>query len=139
VKLTIRPLTHELWPDLEDLFGPSGASNGCWCMYWRLGAGYHKRPREENKADFRALVKRGPPPGLLAFNGKLAVATALIEAALKAAKRAKALALEAYPIDTAAPKSSCNLFTGTAAAFARAGFRTVARRAPDRPVMRYDL
>ena len=34
---------------------------------------YHKRPREANKADFCALVQSGPPPGLLAFEGDLAV------------------------------------------------------------------
>ena len=32
----ISPLTPERWNDLEALFGPHGASGGCWCMYWRL-------------------------------------------------------------------------------------------------------
>jgi hypothetical protein len=54
----IRPLTPDLWPALEDLFGRHGASNGCWCMYWRLGSAYFKRPREENKASFREVVER---------------------------------------------------------------------------------
>ena len=71
--LTIRPLTPDLWPAFEDLFGRHGASNGCWCMYWRIGSEYHKRPRQENKADFCALVESGPPPGLLALDGDLAV------------------------------------------------------------------
>jgi hypothetical protein len=31
--LIIRPLTSDLWPALEDLFGEHGAVNGCWCMY----------------------------------------------------------------------------------------------------------
>jgi hypothetical protein len=65
--------------------------------------------------------------------------TALIEAAVKAAKRAKAGALEAYPVDTDHPQSSSNFFTGTAAAFARAGFKTVDCRAAHRPIMRFDL
>src|SRR5690606_5651973 len=69
----IRPLTPDLWPALEDLFGEQGAYGGCWCMYWRIGSAYQKRPREQNKADFRAVVRRGPPPGLLAFDGELAV------------------------------------------------------------------
>jgi len=73
MKLTIRPLTPDLWPALEALFGKGGASSGCWCMYWRIGSQYYKRPREENKAAFRRLVKRGPPPGLLAFDGDMAV------------------------------------------------------------------
>jgi GNAT superfamily N-acetyltransferase len=73
LKLRIRPLTPELWPALEDLFGPLGACSGCWCMYWRVGAAYRKRLRTRNKADFHAVVKTGPPPGLLAFEGHLAV------------------------------------------------------------------
>jgi GNAT superfamily N-acetyltransferase len=63
----------------------------------------------------------------------------LIFAALKIAKRARAPALEGYPIDTSAPKSTSNIFTGTAAAFARAEFTVVARRASARPIMRHDL
>ncbi|PYK02249.1 MAG: GNAT family N-acetyltransferase, partial [Verrucomicrobia bacterium] len=70
---------------------------------------------------------------------KQGVMSVLIAAALKAARRAKAPALEAYPVDTDAPKSTSNLFTGTASTFARAGFKTVARRVPHRPIMRHDL
>lgn len=71
--LTIRPLTPDLWPALEDLFGGRGAVGGCWCMYGRIGAAYRKRPAEENKAAFRKLVEEGPPPGLLAFLDDLPV------------------------------------------------------------------
>ena len=67
------------------------------------------------------------------------VMSAMIAAAVKAAQRAKAPALEAYPVDTDAPKSATNVFTGTASAFARAGFKTVAGRVPARPIMRHDL
>ena len=42
-------------------------------MYWRIGSAYRKRPREKNKAAFRELVRRGPPPGLLAFDGDVSV------------------------------------------------------------------
>jgi len=62
--------------------------------------------------------------------------THLVFAALKAAKRAGAAALEAYPIDTDVPNSTSNTFAGTVATFARAGFKEVARRAPARPIMR---
>jgi hypothetical protein len=65
--------------------------------------------------------------------------TQLIFAALKAAKRAGAAALEAYPIDADVVNSTSNVFTGTASTFARAGFKEVARRAPARPIMRHDL
>jgi GNAT superfamily N-acetyltransferase len=73
MKLRIEPLTPELWPAFEDLFGENGACNGCWCMNWRIGREYQRRPRAANKSDFRALVRKGPPPGLLAFAGDLAV------------------------------------------------------------------
>ena len=73
MNLTIYPLTPDRWPALEDLFGEHGAANGCWCMYWRIGAAYHKRPRELNKAEFRQLVESGPPPGLLAFEDDVPV------------------------------------------------------------------
>lgn len=73
MKLAIRPLTPNLWPALEDLFGEKGACNGCWCMYCRVGSAYRKQPADKNKAAFRAIVKRGPPPGLLAFDGDRAV------------------------------------------------------------------
>ncbi len=65
--------------------------------------------------------------------------SALIAAAVKAAKRAKVPALEAYPVGTEQPKSTSNVFTGTASAFMRAGFERVGRRTPSRPIMRLNL
>src|SRR5215467_6083651 len=184
MKLTVRPLTASRWPALEALFGKGGASNGCWCMYWRIGPEYHKRPREKNKSALHRIVKQGPPPGLLAFDGEQAIGwcqltprqalswlirkqalepvddvgiwavscfyvrrgyrrrgvmAALIVEALKAAKRAHAPALEAYPVDTALPGSTSNVFTGTVSTFRRLGFKMVARRQPSRLIMRHDL
>ena len=178
----IRPLTLDLWPALEALFGDNGACNGCWCMYWRIGSAYRERPRNENKAAFREVVRRGPPPGLLAFDGDVpvgwcqltprdalpsldrawrlkrvdrlpvwslscfyvrkgyrrrGVTSALIAGALRAAKRGKAPALEAYPVDGDLTPSAS--FTGYASTFARAGFTIVARRVPSRPIVRHDL
>ena len=66
-------VTPDLWPQLEDLFGKKGACNGCWCMYWRIGSAYHQRPREENRLALNAIVEKGPPPGLLAFEADVAV------------------------------------------------------------------
>jgi len=181
---TITPLTAEHWPALEGLFGPAGASNGCWCMYWRIGPRYKDRPRDDNKGDLRRLAGSGRAPGLLAFDGAAAVGWcelapradlgwpararylepaddlpvwsvpcfyirrshrrqgvmgALIEAAVSTASAAGAPALEAYPVDTAVPGHTGNLFPGTASAFTRHGFEVVARRKPDRPVMRQIL
>jgi predicted GNAT family acetyltransferase len=182
MKLTIRKLTPDLWSALEDLFGHKRNCGDCWCMYWRIGGAYRNRPREKNKAAFRDIVNRGPSPGLLAFDGDIAVGwcqltprdalpwldrtwrlkrvddapvwsisccyvsignrrqgitSHLIAAALQAAKRAKAPALEAYPLDADLTPSASG--TGYASTFVRAGFKTVVRRVPPRPIMRHDL
>jgi len=60
----------------------------------------------------------------------------LIEAAVGVADSAGAPALEAYPVDTTVPGHTRNLFPGVASVFAQHGFQVVARRQPDRPVMR---
>jgi GNAT superfamily N-acetyltransferase len=67
------------------------------------------------------------------------VTRALIEAAVEVAASAGAPAVEAYPVDTAVPGHTRNLFPGTASAFASHGFRVILRRKPDRPVMRRNL
>src|SRR5579859_3794431 len=144
MKRTVRSLTPDLWPALEDLFGDGSCCSRCWCMYWRIGSAYRRLSSEENKRAFREVVEAGPPPGLLAFDGELAVGwcqltprdalpwlerswrlrrvdealvwsiscfyvrkgyrrqgvtAVLIAATLKAAKRAGAVAVEAYPLD----------------------------------------
>ncbi|MFN3548955.1 MAG: GNAT family N-acetyltransferase [Mesorhizobium sp.] len=64
----VRPLTIELWPALEDLFGPQGACYGCWCTYFRLPPARRRAgTRETNKAHLLNRVEAGPPPGLIAF------------------------------------------------------------------------
>jgi GNAT superfamily N-acetyltransferase len=73
MQLTVRPLTPDRLPALEDLFGEQGPASRCWCMYWRIGNDYRKRPRAANKAAFCAMVADGPSPGLLAYDGDLAV------------------------------------------------------------------
>ncbi len=180
MNLTTRPVTPDQWPALVDLFGEHGACSGCWCMYWRIGSAYLKRPEEANREALHEVVLKGPPPGLLAFEGDLAVgwcqltprdalpwldrawrlkrvddvpvwslsclyvrkgyrkrgvASALIAAALEAARQAGAAALEAYPLDAKLTPSTS--FTGFASTFERAGFKVVARHVPPRPIMRY--
>ena len=182
MQLRIQPLTPDLWPALVDLFGEKGACSDCWCMYWRIGAAYRKRPSELNREDFRKIVDTGPPPGLLAFHGDRAVGwcqltlrddlpqldrvwrlrridevpvwsiscfyirigyrrrgvtSALIDAALKTARKAKAPAVEAYPLDADLTPSASG--TGFASTFLRAGFKIVARHTPPRPILRFDL
>jgi GNAT superfamily N-acetyltransferase len=182
MKFTVSHLTPDLWPALEDLFGEQGPVSRCWCMYWRIGSEYRERPRAANKAAFRELVESGPPPGLLAFAGDLAVGwcqltprdalpwlertwrlkrvdevpvwsiscfyirkgyrkkgvtSALISAALDAARRAGAPALEAYPLDADLTPSTSH--TGYVSTFERLGFKVIARHVPPRPIMRYDF
>ena len=46
----IRPLTPDLWPAFEDLFGKQGACYGCWCTYFRLPpAARRGNDRQRNK------------------------------------------------------------------------------------------
>lgn len=62
------------------------------------------------------------------------VMSTLIEAAVEFARSAGAPALEAYPLDGDVSPSTTS--TGYASAFAGAGFVEVARRSPERPIMR---
>lgn len=56
--------------DVEYLFGRAGASNGCWCQYWILGADYTRRERSQNKHDLAEQVGSGHA-GLVAYrNGE---------------------------------------------------------------------
>ena len=180
LELIIVPVTPDLWPALENLFGEKGACNGCWCMYWRIGSAYRQRPRDLNRTDFKQVIRNGPPPGLLAFDGDLPVGWcqitprdalpwidharrlrridglpvwsiscfyvrigyrrrgithALINAAVEAARKANAPAVEAYPLDSNLSPSSTS--TGYATTFARAGFKEATRHSPERPIMRY--
>jgi len=183
VKFTLQALTPELWPAFEDLFEGNWPVKACWCMYWRIGNAYHQQPHAANKAAFCEVVSNGPPPGLLAFDGDVAVGwcqltpradlpwldvhtwrlkrvdevpvwslscfyirkgyrkqgvtAALIAEALKVAKRAKAPALEAYPLD--GDLTSSTSFTGYTSTFLRAGFKVVARLTPSRPILRYEF
>ncbi|MFT3915687.1 MAG: GNAT family N-acetyltransferase [Anaeromyxobacteraceae bacterium] len=77
---TFRPLTPDRWPDLERLFGPNGACEGCWCTFfrypkpeWRTGKG------EGNRARQRAYVDAGHVPGLLAYDGDAPVGWVAVE------------------------------------------------------------
>jgi GNAT superfamily N-acetyltransferase len=65
------------------------------------------------------------------------IMTALISAAIDYARAAGAPALEAYPLDGAVSPSATS--TGYASTFAKAGFSEIARRSPERPIMRIQL
>jgi GNAT superfamily N-acetyltransferase len=157
-----------LWPLLVHVLG--------------IGNAYRKQSSERNKSAFKGVVKKGPPPGLIAFDGDMAVGwcqltrrdalpwldharrlkrvddapvwsiscfyvhkgyrrqgvtSALIAAALKAAKSVGAPALEAYPLDANFTSSASS--TGYVSTFSRAGFKIVGYHTPSRLIVRRDL
>ncbi len=80
MKLTVRPLTRERWPDLEALFNAKGCSvaRGCWCMYYRRSGARGPLPAgttraQANRAELKALLGSGEPPGLIGYRGKVPV------------------------------------------------------------------
>lgn len=69
----IVPLTADLWPAFEALFGKQGACYGCWCTHFRLPPAVRRdNDRDRNKDHIRARIEAGPPPGLLAMKGGVA-------------------------------------------------------------------
>lgn len=70
----IVPLTPDLWPAFERLFGKQGACMGCWCMYWRLPRkDYDAKRGPAAKQLFKRRIAEGPPPGVVAMMGDDAV------------------------------------------------------------------
>jgi GNAT superfamily N-acetyltransferase len=181
-KLVVRPLTARLWPTFVDLLDEGGPASRCWCMAPRIGASYRRQSPGQNRDAFQGIVEEGPPPGLLAMEGKTAVGwcqltprevvpaverswrtrgadelpvwliscfyvrkghrrqgitALLIQAAVDRARSAGVSAIEAYPLDGEVSPSATS--TGYVSTFAAAGFREVARRSPERPIMRLGL
>jgi ribosomal protein S18 acetylase RimI-like enzyme len=80
MKLTVHPVTPERWSDLEALFNAKGCSvaRGCWCMYYRQSGSRAQLPAgttraQANRAELKALVESGEPPGLIGYRGKVPV------------------------------------------------------------------
>jgi GNAT superfamily N-acetyltransferase len=67
------------------------------------------------------------------------IATALLAAAIGWAREGGARVLEACPVDTEGNRPPAALYHGVASTFRAAGFREVARRRPDRPLLRLVL
>ena len=70
-KVALKVLTPADWPALEQLFGPRGATGGCWCMWWRRrgGKSWTACRGEPNRLAFRDLVLSSAAKGVIAFNG----------------------------------------------------------------------
>ena len=188
MELTVRPLTPGRWKDLETLFGARGCSvaRQCWCMFYRRSGAAVAPPHgttraRANRAELRALVDSGEPPGLIAYRGRTAVgwvslgpreafarlkrspvmkpvddqpvwsivcfvvpaeyrgqgvARALLQGAITYARERGARLLEAYPVDRAGRSSAESMWFGAKSMFDAAGFEEVARRKPQRPIVR---
>ena len=188
MKLTILPLTAERWPDLEALFSAKGCSmpRGCWCMYYRRSGSRGALPAgtthaQANRAELKALVDAGKPPGLIGYRGKVpvgwvsigpredfaklvrspvmkavddepvwsivcfvvppayrgqGVARALLAGAVAYARQQGATLVEAYPVDKPSRSDSDSMWFGAKSMYDAAGFSEVARRKPQRPIVR---
>ncbi len=184
-KLKVHPLTPDRWDDLLELFGPSGAYSGCWCMWWRVTSKeFSAEAGKGLKKRFKKLVDDEEVPGLLGYLdgepvgwvslgpreqfGRLerspklkrvddtpvwsivcfyikkgyrgtGVATDLLDAAIKYAKRRGAKHIEGYPIDASrGRKDNAAMFSGALTMFDDAGFREIERRG-GRPIVRRGL
>ena len=188
MKLTVRPLTPERWPDLEALFNAKGCSvaRGCWCMFYRRSGAAAPLPAgttqaQANRADLKKLARSSTPPGLIGYRGKTpvgwvslgpredyaklkrspvmkpvddkpvwsiicfvvpsehrgqGVARALLDGAIAYAKKRGATLLEAYPVDKPGRSPDDFMWFGAKSMYDDAGFEEVARRKPQRPVVR---
>lgn len=133
VRVTVRPVTPDRWPDLVELFGPRGACGGCWCMWWRLPhARYEGQKGAGTRRALKRLVAAGRVPGLLAYHrgrpvGWVALAPREV---LTRLGRSRVLA----PVDVAPVWSVVCLFI--ARAFRRRGLSVTLYRAAVREVRR---
>jgi GNAT superfamily N-acetyltransferase len=100
--LQFEPLTRDRWSDVVTLFGPRGACAGCWCMAWRrTRAEWERGQGSGNRAAFQRVVRKGPPPGILAYVDKAPVAWCAVaprEAYVQLARSRVLKAIDAEPV-----------------------------------------
>lgn len=72
-------------------------------------------------------------------NRRRGVGAALLDGAIAWARAHGARVLDACPVDVEDKRPSANLYHGVASTFRKAGFKEVARRRDDRPLMRLEL
>ena len=138
-RIAVRPLTPERWDDLAAVFG-RGICRQCWCMYWRAPRKkFEAAQGEPNRRRFQARVAAGPPPGLLAYADGEPVGWVQVSPRADVPQWNGARVVEACPVETEAKRPNISLYHGIASSFSRAGFKEVARRRPDRPLMRLEI
>jgi len=68
ISLSFHPLTPDRFADFERLFGPRGATGGCWCMFWKLrGKAFEVATGDIAHQMQKSVVDSGIVPGLLAY------------------------------------------------------------------------
>lgn len=78
--LVFHPLTPERWGDFEILFGPRGATGGCWCMFWKLKRStFDAQKYEGNRQNMQMIVEDGTIPGILAYAGDIPIGWCAVE------------------------------------------------------------
>jgi GNAT superfamily N-acetyltransferase len=66
--IVIHPVDATRWADLAELFGPNGATRGCWCMARRLSAKERDaNGNAENRAALKQLIDDGEPVGVIGY------------------------------------------------------------------------
>lgn len=73
-EMAIHPLTPDRWDDFVALFETDAICRMCWCVHHRLPAAIRREATSASRKTAMAkIVKKGPPPGLLAYKGGEAV------------------------------------------------------------------
>lgn len=76
----VRPVRPADWPAVAELFGPNGAMEGCWCMFWLVsGSELKKIAGDGARERFRARIEAGAEPGVLAFRAGAPVGWCAVE------------------------------------------------------------
>lgn len=74
--MEIVPASPAVWDQLADLFAHRGGPDTpfCWCIFWRVRSkDFSEASPATNRERLRALVERGPPPGLVAIEDGRAI------------------------------------------------------------------
>lgn len=94
--LTISPVDISRWEDLVELFGPNGATRGCWCMARRRSGAEAGAGNAENRAAMHTLIAAAGPVGVLGYvTGQPVVWCAVApRSAYRAVMRSKTLPID---------------------------------------------
>jgi GNAT superfamily N-acetyltransferase len=156
MKLAVHPLTPARWPDLESIFAARGCSvaRGCWCMCYRVSGEPPPRPpgvtqAAAARAAFKALVDAGVMTGLVGYRDGQPVGWVSLGPREDYAKLRRSPVMKGVddepvwsivcfvvPAEHRGQGVATALLAGAVAWARAAGFEEVARRRPQRPIVR---